>query len=92
MDKQKLNSKTEVKEEVIYTQINGTPFTLVEMNEKGYTLLIGNTQVMEWVKTREEAEGMTEINNLNWQTLTSMIAVLVEKWQEIKNIKENLES
>ena len=91
MDKLHSTSKEE-KTQINYEQIDGTPFTLVEVEEKGYTLLIGNSQVMEWTETKEEALKMTEIENLNWQTLTSMIAVLVEKWQEIKHIKEKLNS
>lgn len=92
MDNKNLTSKTKVKEEVIYTQIEGTPFTMVEMADKGYTLLIGNTQVVEWNQDKKEIEKMTEIKNLNWASLTSMIAVLVEKWQDIKKEKEAIEN
>ena len=85
MDKQQSNS--EIKEQISYEQIENTPFTLCRKDEV-YCLLIGNTQVTNW-GTEEDARIQTSIRNTDWNTLTTIIVTMIEKFQEIQEIKKN---
>lgn len=84
MDKQLSNS--EIKEQISYEQIENTPFTLCRKDEE-YCLLIGNTQVTKW-GTKEYALNHTNIKNTDWNTLTTIIVTMIEKFQEIQEIKK----
>ena len=84
MDKQQSNS--EIKEQISYKQIENTPFTLCR-KEDDYCLLIGNTQVTNW-GTKEYSLKHTNIKNTDWNTLTTIIVTMIEKFQEIQEIKK----
>lgn len=61
------------------TKVPGTPFTLVDVEDQGTFIAIGNNRVTEMM-TREEAED--QIINRDWQLIISLISVVTEAIQK----------
>ncbi len=77
-DKQNLNSEQELE----FTNIENTPFTIVRQ-KKEYYGLIGNNRITESFDTFEECkENVTEIS---WDRLVQVMWTIANKF----NIKEN---
>lgn len=86
--KQKLTSiNKETKEEVKYTPIQKTPFTLMG-NKDGVKILIGN-QVCSKINFKNEEEAIHYINNKPYDLISVMAMILAEKIYEIKNEQTN---
>nr|QJB21224.1 MAG: hypothetical protein [Microvirus sp.] len=79
--------KKETKEDVKYTPIQKTPFTLMG-NKDGVKILIGN-QVASKINFNNEEEAIHYINSKPYDLLSVMAIILAEKIYEIKNEQKN---
>ena len=75
-----------------FTNIEGTPFTIVKQDEKYYGL-IGNHRITEeWENLEELKEDLLKVS---WDRITQVIWAVVEKFkfneEEIKKALENNE-
>lgn len=82
-------SSFEEKEMVEYTNIENSPFTMVRTEDK-YALLIGNVQVSEW-DNEKNTKAKTDIKNMDWAMLTTIILTMVDKKKELDEIKNLIE-
>ena len=86
--KQKLTSiEKETKEEVKYTPIQKTPFTLMG-DKNGVKILIGN-QVASKINFQNEEVAIRYINSKPYDLISVMGMILAEKIYEIKNEQKN---
>lgn len=74
MDKQPSTSNEEITQ-INYTQINETPFTMVERDGK-YALLVGNVLVTDW-DTERKTRNKALIKNMNWAQITGVIMAMI---------------
>ena len=74
MDKQASTSNEEITQ-INYTQIDETPFTMVEKDGK-YALLVGNVLVTEW-DTERKTRNKALIKNMNWAQITGVIMAMI---------------
>lgn len=69
--------------------IEGTPFTVVLINEK-YRLALGNNLI-----TRNEFESVEEaeewLDNMNWNDLITIIGIVSEEYRKYRESNNNLQ-
>lgn len=77
-------STTDNKNSTFETEIiENTPFTMVEIDNK-YFAVIGEYKVTEEYNTKQEL--LNKINEKDWGLITSLIGVLIEKSETIKQL------
>lgn len=67
-------------------QVEGTPFQMRWVKEKGWAFGIGTKRVSNWFKTEKEAT--REINKINWRMLTAVVEIIVEAKLELIEIEK----
>lgn len=67
---------TETKELTDITQIEGTPFTAIRMDNK-YFLALGRYRLTNMLDTFEQAKEETE--NVSWDRIMQVIQVMIEE-------------
>lgn len=67
--------------EIYFKLIDDTPFAIAHDSEKGYTIILGNQQVIKGFKETEE-ECLQIINEMNWPLLAASIVALARKVSE----------
>lgn len=75
MDKQHSNSNNEEVTQINYTQIEDTPFTMVERDGL-HALLVGNVLVTEW-DTERKTRNKALIKNMTWAQVTGVVMAIV---------------
>lgn len=75
MDKQILTSNNEEVTQINYTQIDETPFTMVEKDGK-HALLVGNVIVTDW-DTERKTRNKALIKNMTWAQVTGIVMAIV---------------
>lgn len=74
------------------TAIEGTPFVMQWSESKGYSGGIAEHRVTEWYKTEEELKKKLKgasNKGIDWDLLTGVILILIEKKEELKKITES---
>jgi len=74
--------------------IKNTPFILQYAENMGWSVGIAEHKITGWYKTREEAEKIvrgTTRTGINWEFMTGVILVLIEKVEDYKKIKQAIE-
>lgn len=75
------------------TKIEGTPFTKVWSKEHGYSAGIAEYRATPWYETEEDLLKKlsgTEIGTLDWDLLTGVISILIDKTLELNKIEEEV--
>ena len=67
--------------EIYFKLIDDTPFAIAHDSERGYTIILGNQQVIKGFKETEE-ECLQIINGMNWPLLAASIVALARKVSE----------
>lgn len=78
--------------EIYFKLIDDTPFAIAHDSEKGYTIILGNQQVIKGFKETEE-ECLRIISEMDWPLLAASIVALARKvsehtYYELKNKEE----
>lgn len=66
---------------VYFKEVKDTPFTIIHDTSKGYTIVVGNQQILRDFKKTEE-ECLTLIENKSWDMLTTVMIVTAQKIAE----------
>lgn len=79
-DKENSSSKLIEREEV-----ENSPFTIVSEEGKGHYVIMGDYRLTEATENKEEL--IKDINEKNWNFLTTVIGTLIDAIDRIKTIK-----
>jgi hypothetical protein len=71
------NVKKEDNSNYNYEQIPNTPFIHVKDVDQGWYIVMADTRITE--PTHNKAESLKQIEDINWKTLTVVIATIVQK-------------
>lgn len=66
---------------VYFKEVKDTPFTIIHDTSKGYTIVVGNQQVIRDFKKTEE-ECLALIKSKRWDILTTVMIITAEKIAE----------
>ena len=66
---------------VYFKEVKDTPFAIIHDTTQGYTIVVGNQQVIRDFKKTEE-ECLTLIKSKNWDILTTVMIITAQKIAE----------
>lgn len=61
-------------------QIDTSPLEIVEVEDKGFAVIMGNMRLTDWYTEKETLDQYTQ----TWDFLIKVIGTILEKWDEFK--------
>lgn len=73
------------------TAVEGTPFIKHRSETNGWALGIAEHKITGWYKTEKEVDDLLNGRKPNWDFLTGVILVLIQKERDYQNLNQEIE-